>query len=201
MYCGDKCKGPFAGHFITFSNRPELVTIQGTDIVEKVRNIERANWDMNTNLEAVFDLLLNTAIRHRTPASEMPNKLYIISDMQFDEARGTYGWHTRSYRPFMEVMKDKYEAAGYEMPIIVYWNVRASTCGMFQQTFENQNCCMVSGYSSSLFKAVIEGTTYEEEIMVDEYGHTSSTLKATIDPMTMMLNTLGNERYDAVWVG
>lgn len=201
MYCGDKCKGPFAGHFITFSDSPELVSIKGADIVEKVNNMERANWNMNTNLEAVFDLLLETAKKHRTSQSEMPNKLYIISDMQFDQARGVGYWYNRQTVPFMERMNRKYQAAGYEMPMIVYWNVRASKCGMFQTTFEGSNCCMVSGYSSSLFKAVIEGTTYEEEAVVEKDGTVSVSLKAKLDPMDMMLNTLGNERYDVVWVG
>lgn len=207
MYCADKCRGPFKGHFITFSNRPELIEIKGDHIVEKVKNISNANWNMNTNLEAVFDLLLTTAKRNRTRKEDMPQKLYIISDMQFDEARGAdggYYWHS-NFTPrttFMATMRDKYAMAGYDMPTIVYWNVRASKCGMFQDTFEGQNCCMVSGYSASLFKSIIEGTTYEEEVVIDKVtGEKKVVTKATVDPITVMMTTLMNERYDRVWVG
>lgn len=212
MYCADKCRGPFANHFITFSSCPALVEITGKDIYDKVNNIERANWDMSTNLEAVFDLMLETAVQNHTPQTDMPQKLYIISDMQFDDARGCssqdsyywYGGRRQKIEPFMQSMKRKYAAAGYDMPAIVYWNVRASKCGMFQSTFEGENCCMVSGYSASLFKSVIEGTTYEvEEVTVYdadmEQTKSVQTLKANIDPMTVMQTAVNNERYDAVW--
>lgn len=219
MYCADKCNGPFKNHFITFSNRPNLIEFKGADIVEKVRNSMRADWDMNTNLEAVFDLILDTATKNHLKSEDLPAKLYIISDMQFDAARsrsgyeyvGT-GWNRHLERvvsgktTFMQEMRKKYEAAGYEMPTIVYWNVRQSKCGMFQQTFEGENCCMVSGYSPSLFKAIIEGTTYEEveEVVVDKTtGRTvvQKSLKANVNPITVMLTALNNERYDRVWVG
>ena len=211
MYCADKCHGPFQNHFITFSAIPELQEVKGANIVEKLHNMMGANWDMNTNLEAVFDLILDTAKRAHCSQDEIPNKLYIISDMQFDEARGArehYGSYRNRYTPcrtFMQAMRMKYAAAGYTMPTIVYWNVRASKCGMFQTTFEGENCCMVSGYSASLFKSIIEGTTYEVEEVVTVNKETGmrevvQTLKATVNPMTVMLTTINNERYDRVWV-
>ena len=183
MYCADKCRGPFKNHFITFSNRPELQEVYGADIVEKVHNLERAGWDMNTNLEAVFDLILTTAKAHRLSKKDMPKKLYIISDMQFDEANSEGGWASprRPRSTFMEAMNKKYQRAGYEMPVIVYWNVRASKCGMFQQTFEGRQCCMVSGYSPSLFKSIIEGTTYEEYETKDEHGKTVKAVREKVD--------------------
>ena len=212
MYCADKCRGPFANRFITFSNSPELVEVTGNNIVEKVRNVASANWGNSTNLEAVFDLMLRTAIQNKTPKTDMPQKLYIISDMQFNEARGIgryyydFGRFSRmnTTETFMQAMKRKYAAAGYDMPSIVYWNVRASQCGMFQQTFDGENCCMVSGYSPSLFKAIIEGTTYEEETMTavadDGIVMQEQTLKAVVDPMTVMKTAVNAERYDRVWV-
>ena len=204
MYNADKCKGAYKNHFITFSDIPELVEITGKDIVEKVRNIEDANWDMNTNLEAVFDLILKTAIKSNCSETDMPSKLYIISDMQFDEAGGEIDYKTWTYKPrkpFMKVMEEKYNAAGYKMPSIVYWNVSASDCGMFQQTIDDgYNCCMVSGYSPSLFKSIIEGTTYEEVEVVNSNGEKATILKEKLDPMEIMYKTLYNERYDCVVV-
>lgn len=203
MYCADKCYGPFKNHFITFSHSPRLQEIVGDDIVDKIHNLERADWDSNTDLEAVFDLILRTAVSRKLPQQCLPKKLYIISDMQFDEARGAdgyYGWYGQPQhptRPFMDIMADKFARAGYEMPMIVYWNVRASECGMFQSTFEGKDCCMVSGYSPSLFKAIAEGTTYEE--VVTESGEVER--KAHLDPIDVMNAAIMNERYDRVWVG
>jgi len=210
IYCADKCRGPFAGHFITFSAEPQLQQIKGKDIRDKAFSVYDADWGMNTNLEAVFDLILKTAKGCNTPAEDMPKKLYIISDMQFDQARLQeavfYDYIRRKYvysnvDSFMETMRQKYAAAGYEMPIIVYWNVRGSRCGMFQATYEGEQCCMVSGYSPSLFKAILDGTTYEEVETVDAEGNTVTTVKETVDPMTVMLTTLNGERYAPVWAG
>ena len=206
LYCADKCRGPFAGKFITFSNHPILQQINGESIVDKAYALSTADWEMNTDLEAVFNLILKTALRNHTPAKDMPQKLYIISDMQFDQARGVY---TNSFQArcahndtFMYTMKTKYARAGYAMPSIVYWNVRDSKCGMFQDTFGGENCCMVSGYSPSLFKSVIDGTRYEEERVVDNSTHKVVTVKkAVVDPMSVMLAAIMNERYDRVWVG
>jgi hypothetical protein len=206
MYCADKCRGPFHNKFITFSSKPQLVEIKGDNLVDKVNNISRADWGASTNIEAVFNLILSTAIQNRCKQEDLPNKLYIISDMQFDEAAGGDNYYDRrQYRwvqntksmTFMQRMRQRYAEAGYEMPALVYWNVRASECGMFQETRDGENIAMVSGYSAKLFESVIEGTTYEE--VVNEKGETVT--KQRIDPMTVMLTTLGNERYDNVWVG
>lgn len=209
LYCADKAKGPFKNHFITFSHKPELQEIKGSNIFEKVSNMSRAGWDMNTNLEAVFELILKTAVKNNLSQDELPNKLYIISDMQFDDCavnnnyEPTYWWeekrnvNSNKTLSFMESMRDRYAEYGYVLPAIVFWNVRTSNCGMFQQTIRDEQCCFVSGYSPSLFKAVLLGTEYSEEI--NERGEEITRIK--LDPMTIMLNTLNNERYNKVWVG
>lgn len=198
MYCADKAKGPFANHFITFSDRPALQEVVGDNIFEKVRNMITADWSGSTDIEAVFDLILTTAKANNLKQEDLPSKLYIISDMQFNEASGcsrSYG--VRKKITFMDSMKQKFADAGYIMPAIVYWNVRASKCGMFQQKVDGEDCCMVSGYSASLFKSVIEGTEFVEETTYD--GKT--VIKQKIDPMNVMLTTLNNERYDRVYTG
>ena len=209
MYCADKARGPFHGHFITFSSNPKLQEVIGETIDEKYKYLLRADWGMNTDLEAVFDLILKTAIKNNTAPEDMPSKLYIISDMQFDQARATgydFNWTygrasvKKANKTFMAEMKEKYAKAGYIMPAIVYWNVRASECGMFQETFEGENCAMVSGYSPSLFKSVIEGTEYVEEVITTSEGEKKTVIKQKLDPMEVMKKTLMNERYDRVLI-
>ena len=194
LYCADKCKGPFKNHFITFSENPQLQEIIGETIVDKVRNMEAANWGMNTNLEAVFDLILETAVSNHLDQSELPSKLYIISDMQFDACVYASAKKSTIRSTFMDEMEAKFAEYGYTLPAIVYWNVRQSDCGMFQKKFNGRDCCMVSGYSPSLFKAVIEGTEYVEEKKSDGTVVT----KQVIDPITVMNTTLSNPRYDRV---
>ena len=119
--------------------------------------------------------------------------------MQFNEAQGYGGWGWYGYnsskpKPFMQIMRKKFEDAGYKMPTLIYWNVRASKCGMFHEMYDGENIAMVSGYSASLFKSIIDGTTYEET--VDEKGNVS--VKEKVDPITVMLTTLNSDRYSRV---
>lgn len=206
LYCADKAKGPFQNHFITFSNRPALQEIIGENIYDKMRNMYRADWSMNTNLEAVFDLILNTAIQSHMKQEDLPTKLYIISDMQFDRCVnvgigvGSEDLLDYSKKPqtFIETMRKRYQDNGYEMPILVFWNVSSYEKGIYQLEGTDGQCCMVSGYSPTLFKSVIEGTDFVEEVD-EESGET--VVKQKIDPITVMERTLLNERYDRVFTG
>ncbi len=84
-YIAERGKGPFQNHFITFSGNPELVEFNGIDIYDKFYRARQADWAMNTNIEAVFNLLLTTALREGVKKNEMPETLYIFSDMEFDQ--------------------------------------------------------------------------------------------------------------------
>lgn len=191
LYCAEKCKGPYQNHFITFSSNPQLVEIKGDTIVEKCRLMSTAQWGMNTNLKKVFDTILDVAIKNNLNQSDIPNKLYIISDMQFDFAMGK---NTKT-ETLIDTIKSSWAEAGYELPALIYWNVRRCDCGMFQQDLNGYNCCMVSGYSPSLFKSVIDGTEYVPE--VDEQTQ-EVRVKQVIDPIQVMTTTLMNPRYDRV---
>ena len=188
-YMAEKAHGPFAGHFVTFSERPELVEFSGVDITDKFKRAEKADWMMNTNLEAVFDLLLKTAKSAGTKKEDMPTRLYILSDMQFD-GHITYGapvvtrnlyWSTNGsvcrgmdgVNTLVDTIAAKWRAAGYELPSIVWWNLNA----------QNQNIpsigkgfSYVSGFSPSILKSILSGK----------------------DGIDLMLETLNSDRYSAI---
>lgn len=174
MYMAERNDGAFKDHFITFSQRPQIVKIQGNTFVERVRNIERSDWGYNTNLQKVFDLLLNTAIKNNVPQEELPTKLFIISDMQFDTAVGSRN------DTFYEKMRKKYNEAGYELPKVVFWNVNG-TWGQQSPVLEDTpNVMLVSGFSQNVFKSLIE---------MQEYS-----------PYNSMMEILDNERYAPITI-
>ena len=82
IYFAERNRGQFQNHFITFSEHPRLVKIKGNDIVDKVMYCESYNECANTNIEAVFRLILTTAKIHQVPQEEMPSRIYIVSDME-----------------------------------------------------------------------------------------------------------------------
>lgn len=156
IYCAERAKGPFAGHYVSFASRPELIKVEGVDFVDKVKRIYQANLCDNTNIEATFDMLLNTAIRNNCSQSDLPENLIVISDMEFDSARGCYG--SRNSKTLMENIREKWARHGYRMPHLIYWNVDARQNNI-PEDFGVGNISFVSGMSPSIFEQIMSGKT------------------------------------------
>ena len=156
LYCAQKAQGPFHNHYISFASRPQMIDTTAPDFCQAVYNIYRTNLVDNTNLEAAFGLLLNTAITHHTPQNELPESLIIISDMEIDEAR--YGWGRTLETPeaTMETIKRSWAAAGYKCPNLVYWNVNARNNTILDKS---ENVSYVSGASPTIFEQIMSGKT------------------------------------------
>ena len=169
MYFAERVEGQFAGHFLTFSETPRLQKVVGNNIREKVQNLSRADWGMSTNLQATFDLILGTAVKNNVPAEEMPDTIYIVSDMEFNSACRV---HTN-----FETIKTKYEVHGYKMPSLVFWNVNARN-SQSPITKDDKGTCLVSGCSPSILKTLLLGQV--------------------ISPLDVMLGAIGSERYEKV---
>ena len=173
-YIAEKAHGPFAGHFITFSSKPELIKFEGVDIVDKFDRARRASWQMNTNLKAVFDMLLKVAKQNETKVEDMPQRLYIFSDMEFDGCLGLgYGNAEGKVNTLLENIAKEWAIAGYELPPVVFWNLDART----------QNIPALGGrfsYVSGLSPIMIE------------------TILSGKDGYDLMLAKLMSKRYDAV---
>ena len=174
MYIAERNEGAYKDHFMTFSSKPQLVKIQGSNIVEKVNNIRRAEWGMNTDIEKALQTLLNVAVKNNLPNEEVIKKIYIISDMQFDEATSTGSWYDLKPREnIFGNMKEKFEANGYDFPNIVFWNVRAVE--NTPMTMNNDGVQLVSGYSPSIMTQLLNAdgkTPYDfmlDVIMADRY--------------------------------
>ena len=170
LYCAEKAKGPFAGHYVSFSSTPQLISTEGVDFVDKVYRIYRTNLCQNTNLEATFDMLLNTAIQNRCSQADLPKTIIVISDMQIDQGSEfrSGGWYytanearmaeTRSrVKTMMENMRIKWLNHGYELPNLVYWNVNAAGKDVILD--DGPNVSYVSGFSPSIFEQIMSGKT------------------------------------------
>jgi len=135
---------------------------------------------MSTNIQAVFDILLKNALKMKATREEMPGKIYIISDMQFDAACDSgNSWKHPSEpeeKTNYDAIKAQYEAVGYEKPDLVFWNVSAG--GDTPVTKDENGTYLVSGCSPSILKYAIncEAAT----------------------PYQLMLEVLGSERYEQV---
>lgn len=173
IYLAERNKGVFHNHFFTFSDRPKLQQIVGSNIVEKVRNLSDSEWGGSTNVEAVFRKILDVAVKNNLPQDEMIGKVIIISDMQFNYCTRGVDTHI-----FKQLEKD-FNEAGYKMPLLTFWNVNAFQSNT-QFTMNENGVELVSGFSPSIFKNVL--------------SNVSKT------PYELMLEVIDSDRYSEVTV-
>jgi hypothetical protein len=175
LYFAEHNTGAFKNHFIEFSSNPELIEIKGDTFAEKLQYICSFNEIADTNIEAVFDLVLNAAINNKLPQAELPAKLIIISDMEFNACV-----RNAEVTNFKNA-KAKFEAAGYELPEVVFWNV-ASRNRQQPVTKNEQGVALVSGCTPRLFSMVASGTmnpyAFMHKVVESErYAKISSSVK------------------------
>jgi hypothetical protein len=171
LYISERNRGLFKDYFITFSEKPDLVKVQGNNIREKVANLHNTKWGMNTDLEAVFDAVLEAAKKNNIPQDEMPSTLYIVSDMEFDMAC------QNPNKTLFKNIKKKYKDSNYEIPTLVFWNVNAANTHV-PMKFDDRGVCMVSGCSPAILKTLLAGKMITAE--------------------QVMLDTINSERYHKV---
>ena len=80
----------------------------------------------------------------------MPTMLLVLSDMQFDES-GNGGLH-------LDDIREKYRSYGYEMPKLVFWDLNAHAGQPAECS--NENVAMISGFSPSIMKAVLNAEEF-----------------------------------------
>jgi len=168
LYFADKNKGKFKDTFLTFSNTPKLVNLKG-NINQKIDQMCTGEV-ANTNLHKAFDLVLKTALENKVPQEEMPETLVIFSDMQFD----TCVEHDDSA---IEMIERKYQAAGYELPKVVFWNLNAAY-GNTPVKFDKRGTALVSGFSPAVAKGILSNDMDDftpeaimlKTVMVDRYA-------------------------------
>lgn len=170
LYFAERCQGVFHNHMITFETKPHLIKIHGKNLAEKLNYMLCQNWAGSTNLEAVFDLILDTAIQTCARQEEMPSAIYIISDMEFNVA------FRDPNKTVYDNARERFAAHGYQLPAVIFQNVnswqmnapvRASTKG----------AALVSGASTTSFKHKFDGN---------------------VTPMDHMIRVLMSDRYKEV---
>lgn len=187
IYCSEHLTGPFKDKYITFSDRPQYVDLSNaTSLHEKLEIAINHNEVASTNIEAVFDLILETAVRNKLEQKEIPD-ICVLSDMEFNEGvnvgnRGSiYSMNYESLfnartEALFEQIGRKWQSYGYSLPRLIYWNIASRTNTVPLQQNSN-GIVLCSGYSQSLFKMLQSNKT---------------------DPYEVLCETLDSERYAAV---
>lgn len=149
IYLANHNEGIWHNKFITFSERPRFVELKGSTLYENLNSFTPLY--ANTNIEAVFDLILASAISHDLKDEDMVKQIIIVSDMQFDDAIST----RLKNRPYTDIVREKFKQASLTMPELVYWNVSGNFKDTFHTSKYAQNAKLVSGSSPSIFMEVL----------------------------------------------
>ena len=176
LYCAQHNKNEsFKNRFITFSNRPQIVDISMCQTLrDKLRRLQRFDDYSNTDIEATFDLILDTAVKNHLPQDELPSSCLIISDMQFDQATKHDDNTT-----VIESCRQKFEALGYTMPRLIFWNVSVYAHNTIPVQMHPSGVILVSGFSKSIVDMVVSRELNPE-----------TALKAELDAKCSIVDTV-----------
>ena len=180
IYFAERLPGPFANKYITFSHSPQYVNFgSGTSLLDKIKIAEQHNEVANTNIKAVFEMILKTALDNKLEQKDIPDIL-IISDMEFDgcviqSSQENYWDHgSMADKTLFQTIAEEYEDAGYKIPKVVFWNVNSRT-GTIPMNQNELGCALVSGFSPSIADMV---------------------MSTKLDPYEILLDKLNSPRYD-----
>lgn len=176
LYFSGKATGQFKDKFITFSRRPEIVDLsEFTDLESKCAEAMRHNAIENTNVEAVFNLILDTAAEYGLKQEDLPKNILILSDMEFDRTAKDSKGNSFNGALFDQIKSD-YEQAGYKLPRLVFWNITSRTLGIPLRE-NDMGVMLVSGFSPSIMDMVLSNS---------------------LDPVKCLMGKLNSERYAVI---
>lgn len=169
LYLADKNTGPFKDMFLTFSDKAKMEILKG-NLLQKLDQLQNADWEMTTNLHAAFENVLKYAVKGKVDAKDMPRYILILSDMEFnccvdyDDSA-------------MQMIQRKYAAAGYDVPNIIFWNLNARS-GNVPVKHNDNGTALVSGFSPSIMTAILKAEN--------------------LTPVDVMLQMLNSPRYAVI---
>ncbi len=186
LYCAERLPGEFKDKFISFSATPKFLDVSPFDSLhDRLRYAYKHSEVSNTDVKAVFDLLLKTAIRNKMSQSDIPGTVLLISDMEFDEGTRMGGWcgESRNYsgapgKALFEEIRDQWRAAGYEMPVLAFWNLNPERAVV--PTIDDRGVILLSGFTTDNLDMVMNGDLAE------------------FTPAKQLEIVLSKPRYDAV---
>ena len=177
IYFAQHQDGPFKNKYITFSSRPQYVNVGYPTLRENLVEAYKYAECSNTNIEAVFDMVLKTAVDNKLRQEEIPNIL-IVSDMQFDGAVCCNSSNWGIPKTLFKTIADKYASYNYTLPKLIFWNLNTHGRSKNVPVTQNKNgVILVSGFSAAICKMVLSNKT---------------------DPYEAMVETLNSERYQAI---
>nr|DAE83000.1 MAG TPA: protein of unknown function DUF2828 [Caudoviricetes sp.] len=176
LYCAENNEGAFKNKFITFGSYAKLIDVSHLDnLCDKLDYLSKYTDCTSTNIEGVFDLILDTAVKNNITQEDMPKTVLIASDLEFNEAQGYY-YTANNNKALFETIAEKYKNSGYKLPKLVFWNIKSRT-NTVPITQNENGVILISGFSKNLMDMVLSNE---------------------IDPYKSLVKQLNTPRYEVV---
>lgn len=178
IYFAERCTGPYQNLVMTFSSRPQFIKIntKGNTLKDKINHMRSHSEYSNTNIEAVFDLILKTAVEGNYKQEDLPDNILILSDGGFD-VMTSIGYQPSMNKSIFDNFAQRFAFYGYKMPKLIYWDIMNQTGTIPFGTHSDFPCILVSGFSANTFKMVQSNCC---------------------DPWLALVEALLDKRYDAI---
>lgn len=169
IYCSERNKGLFHNTLMAYSTKPFFIDISGGDtLLQKERIIRRHVEYGSTNLQLAFQKIVELALEHNLKQEDLPTKVIVFSDMEFDQVVGrTTNW---------DAMKQVFTRNGFVPPQVIYWKLDARSSNNYTNRLTDKRAAMVSGFSAATLKSVLGGED--------------------LTPLGVMLKAIMDDRYD-----
>lgn len=169
LYCSDRLGegNPFYRKFIGFASEASFKDWSKMTPFEALHDDNIIDGAVgSTNICQALNTLLNAGKMFSASRDVMPTTLLIVSDMQFTD-------NHVGRRVGISACLDKWEAAGFIRPTVVYWNISPYDRSSPAQS-TTKDAALISGFSPSILLSVLAG----EEITP------LSVMLKTIEPYT-----------------
>lgn len=186
LYCAERLPGEFKDKFISFSATPKFLDVSRFDSLhDRLHYAYHHSEVSNTDVKAVFDLLLKTALQHNMTQADIPGTVLLISDMEFDAGTSMHsyrytkaGYEGVPQKALFEEIRGQWKAAGYEMPVLAFWNLNTERA--LVPTVDDRGVVLLSGFTTDNLDMVMNGDL------------------ANFTPAKQLEMVLSKPRYDAV---
>jgi uncharacterized protein YkuJ len=171
IYFAEHNTGPYNGLWMSFSDDSRINKLKGETLAQKLQNLDMDHWGGSTNMEAAFMQILQLGIDNHISQEEMVKSIIIISDMEINECGGDWSFYNE--------MQKRFEANGYKIPNVVYWNVE-SRKDTFHVDKDRSGVQLCSGQSVVTFKHLMDSIN--------------------MTPIEMMKMVLESDRYEPITI-
>lgn len=169
IYCAERDNGIFKDKLMAYSTNPFFIDISGGNTLKEKENIVRKHVEYgSTNLQKAFNEIVNLAVKHNLSQEDLPSKVIVFSDMEFDSVFG--------YKTNFEAMNQVFTEHGYTAPQVIYWKLAARSTNNYTNRMTDKRVAMVGGFSAATLKSVLGGED--------------------LTPLGVMLKAILDSRYD-----